>query len=229
MAIEVVLVGRSLAASVVVASRRVVVVFIHIFIVAPRRVVGTCRGTMHAVVVGAVLHLNFLVTSVLTLCIVIRHRSAVVMIVLDAAAELILVALIVAIVEVGMNITVLIKVTQLFTKIPLPFWSAMVIVASTATGVVDVVVVLTDIVDIVVDGRVGVDVDGRVGRWVGIVVSWWVGRLDSILLHLFLMDWIQPTRRTFVLTVVGSAMLRPAPRMSRRCGQRIGGVRICYA
>src|SRR5688572_3349122 len=116
-------------------------------------------------------HLIFLAMEILTFCVVVRHRSAVVTDVLGTAAELILIALVVVIVEVGAYVTVLMEFMQLIVMITLPFWLATVIKpASPFMVVVVIVVTLAAVVDVVIDGRVGIDVDGRISRWVGIVV-----------------------------------------------------------
>lgn len=142
-------------------SGRVVGIFIHVVVVTPGWVVCIFRGAVRTVVVSAAAHLIFLAASIIALCIAVGHRWTIVATVLGTVVELVLVVLIVVIVEVGAYVTFLTKFKQLIMKITLPFWPATVISsASPDMMAVVVIVTLTAIVGVVVDGRVGIDVDG---------------------------------------------------------------------
>lgn len=67
------------------------------------------------------MHLICLMTTVLAFNVVVESRSVVVTVVLGATAELSLFTLIVAVVEIGTDVTLLAKVAQLFMKIMLLF------------------------------------------------------------------------------------------------------------
>lgn len=126
------------------------------------------------------------------------------------AAELIRIALIVVIVEVGAYVTILTEFTQLITKIMLSFWSARVISFTSPTMVAVVVVVaLTAVVGIDVDRRVGIDVDRCING------------LDNVLLHLLFTDWFQLTTCGVASVVVRSTMPKLTTRVPRGCGPRV--------
>lgn len=148
------------------------------------------------------MHLIFLVTAVLMFSIVVEFGSVVVAVVLGTAAELGLFTLIVAVIEVGVDVAVLAEVTWLVTKITLPSLSATVlIIASPAVIALVVVTPLSVVVGVIVD------------RWVDVLVDGWVG----ILVHHFFTDWLQLTSRTVASSVVGFAMLGSAPRVLGIC------------
>src|SRR5688572_23306864 len=96
-------------------------------VVVPGWVVSASRGVVHVLVVGAAAHSSFLATAVLALGIAVGNRGAIVVVVLDAMAELGLFTLVVAIVEVGAHVLVLTEVTQHVMEILLVTWSVLIV------------------------------------------------------------------------------------------------------